>query len=293
MADYNSTHTGAFIDATITNADAGKTGVSIATPFSGDADTLLTNAMTYASAGATNIPIAEAGAIITNVGNATTITTQIYISVQTSRMFFRRQLTTWQPWQELYHTGNTSNVGFGGTVSGTEEQTMIGVSGGSNGRIDLSDPNTALTVKMAFKNGNGTVGTIDTSGTTTSYNVSSDPRLKDFKGKPSDSDIDAQFNLLFGAFDTFNWKSDPQGQLVWGFNANTAIDNGLDMGSEGEGPRAANLGDVYEQAVIDSEGNEVSPAKVVSPAGVDQSKAVPILLAKIEQLERRLKALEV
>ena len=28
----------------------------------------------------------------------------------------------------------------------------------------------------------------------------------------------------------------------------------------------------------------------VSPAGVDQSKAVPILLAKIEQLERRLLA---
>jgi len=28
----------------------------------------------------------------------------------------------------------------------------------------------------------------------------------------------------------------------------------------------------------------------VTPAGVDQSKAVPILLAKIEQLERRLTA---
>ena len=31
---------------------------------------------------------------------------------------------------------------------------------------------------------------------------------------------------------------------------------------------------------------------IVTPAGVDQSKAVPILLAKIEQLERRLAQLE-
>jgi len=36
----------------------------------------------------------------------------------------------------------------------------------------------------------------------------------------------------------------------------------------------------------------VTPEKKVTPAGVDQSKAVPILLAKIEQLERRLSALE-
>jgi hypothetical protein len=109
---------------------------------------------------------------------------------------------------------------------------------------------------------------------------------------------------------------------VWGFDAHATIDAGLDMGSEGEGPRDLNLGDVYEttpavfedkeQPVVYKTGEkkgeqklyadgepvmetvqvEITAAieKKVSPAGVDQSKAVPILLAKIEQLERRLTA---
>jgi len=69
------------------------------------------------------------------------------------------------------------------------------------------------------------------------------------------------------------------------------------MGNEGEGSRDLALGDVYktDEAELDEDGNEIKAAveHKVSPAGVDQSKAVPILLAKIEQLERRLKALEV
>ena len=96
--------------------------------------------------------------------------------------------------------------------------------------------------------------------------------------------------------------------MVWGFDAHACIDTGLDIGSEGEGPRDLNLGDVYEtipavtenRVVMDADGNPtteieevvVTPAvdKKVTPAGVDQSKVTPILLAKIEQLERRLTA---
>lgn len=160
------------------------------------------------------------------------------------------------------------------------------------GGVDFSNDTTSGVNPITFFNPNGAVGSISTSGTATSYNTSSDPRLKTpVPGALSDADINAKFNALLSTFLRFHWINDPNGPEVWGFDAHAVIDAGLDMGTEGEGPRESELGDEYEPAVYD--GDElVTPAKVVTPAGVDQAKAVPILLQKIAQLESRLAVLE-
>lgn len=194
----------------------------------------------------------------------------------------------------LLHSGNTGNAVFdGSTPDGTIDEVSLG---GSPVPLRIARDTTASATQVQFINPNGAVGTISTTGSTTSYSVSSDPRLKDFKGQPSDDVINSEFDKLFGCFDTFNWKNDLEGQLVWGFNAHLCIDAGLDMGTEGQGPRDLVLGDVYDTvpAELDEDGNEIKPPidLRVSPAGIDQAKAVPILLAKLEQLERRLKAVE-
>lgn len=206
--------------------------------------------------------------------------------------------------EALYHTGNTGVLGF--TDAGAQVGASEVVIGDTIGRISMANPGTASASPALFINSNGQVGSVTTSGTATSYNTSSDPRLKDFKNLPSDDTIDTEFNNLHDCFRVFNWHTDPDGDLVWGFDAHQCIDNKTNIGSEGEGPRNLELGDVYEttpavtenRVVIDSDGNPtdkietviISPAieHKVTPAGVDQSKAVPILLAKIEQLERRL-----
>ncbi len=227
----------------------------------------------------------------------------------------------------LLHDGNTSGVTFGGTVDTTPVINRVQIaptSGANPSSIAHEAASTATNNSCIFINPNGTVGTIQTSGTATAYNTSSDPRLKDFKDSPTDEEIDAKFAALFSTFEVFNWKNDPEGDLVWGHNAHACIDANLDMGSEGQGSRELALGEVYdttpavfedqEQQVLyktgetkgqprfNSDGTpmmetvsvEVTPEiqHKVTPAGVDQSKAEPILLAKIEQLERRLAMLE-
>tara|TARA_R110000850_G_C9855142_1_gene455704 strand:- start:82 stop:804 length:723 start_codon:yes stop_codon:yes gene_type:complete len=208
--------------------------------------------------------------------------------------------------ETLYHTGNTGAALFNASPVASVRSNILARSSGAVQMISVAS--TGAESDIAFFNPNGQVGVISTSGTATAYNTSSDPRLKDFAEAPTDSAINAQFNSLYSCFRTFNWKSDPQGDLVWGFDAHACIDAGTGIGSEGEGSRNLSLNDVYgtipavteSRVVMDAEGNPTSeietvvitPAieKKVSPAGVDQSKAVPILLAKIEQLERRLKS---
>lgn len=226
---------------------------------------------------------------------------QIFHDTSQDKIFYRVKLAgAWRPWQELYHTGNTGSVQFAGAFNnssaGTENKLYIspdsGLNGNNNGAIGFETDVTTTRSHLWFKNGNGTVGSVITNGSSTAYNTSSDNRLKDVIGKPTDDDINAKFNDIFDAFTCFNWKNNPDGDPVWGFLAHDVIDKGLDFGSEGEGPRDLEIGDVYEQATYDEDGNEIEPEKTVTPAGVDQSKVVPYLVAKIEQLERRLAELE-
>tara|TARA_R110002051_G_scaffold3335_1_gene18071 strand:- start:3324 stop:5558 length:2235 start_codon:yes stop_codon:yes gene_type:complete len=125
-------------------------------------------------------------------------------------------------------------------------------------------------------------GSISVGVAGTNYNTTSDPRLKTFIGRPSDEEINAKFKGLTDAFDRFKWNGDATQEVHWGFNAHKAIDNLTGIAKEGEGGRDAIIGEVYK-TTYSEDGNPVEHK--VTPAAVDMSKAVPILLAKIAQLE--------
>ena len=294
MADYTSDRTGANIDTVLDNADAGNIGKTASSTIS-DFNSVTSNAFNAAPSGTTNQPIGGNNAVLTCFGSDAGKALQISAltdAPSNPRLNFRVKQTNYGAWQELYHTGNTGTLEFGGS-SVVQSVDRINLTPSGTSALSLFE-NTSTTSRrvMMFLNPNGLVGTIETSGSATSYNTSSDPRLKDFKEAPTDAEVNAKFDDLFGCFKTFNWKSDADGELVWGFDAHATIDAGLDMGSEGEGSRDLALGDVYDTtpAELDEDGVEIKAAieHKVTPAGVDQSKAVPILLAKIEQLERRL-----
>lgn len=192
--------------------------------------------------------------------------------------------------QALYHTGNTGVLVFGDSPL-TPSNPNVQIRN-TSGRIDVSNTGTGFSTTLEFINPNGVVGFIATSGSATSYSTSSDPRLKDFLPAPTDSEIDDYFNRIYNSAAVFKWKSDPDGAVVWGFDAHKAADNGLHMACEGEGPRDMAIGEVYQEAVLDEEGNELEPAKYVTNAGVDQAKDIAALVFKIAQLEKRIKQLE-
>ena len=305
MANYLSDRTGASIDTVLDDADAGNIGKVNGADFSGDVDSVLISGFTRISGTATSIPLAESGGLLTTSLTSTN-TTQIF-HTRTNKAYIRgKNNSVWSAWQELYHTGNTGNATFAGiTPDGSKREISLG-NGVNLDQLVIGTDTVSSRLMHGFFNPNGLGGSITLAGTATSYNTSSDPRLKDFAEAPTDSAINTEFNSLYSCFRTFNWKSDPQGDLVWGFDAHACIDAKTNLGSEGEGSRSLNLGDTYEtipavtesRVVNDAEGNPTSEIetvvitaaieKKVSPAGVDQSKAVPVLLAKIEQLERRL-----
>lgn len=133
---------------------------------------------------------------------------------------------------------------------------------------------TASTSQISFFNPNGRVGFIGTSGTTTSYNTSSDYRLKE-----NVTDVtDGITRVKQLEPKRFNFIADPD-RTVDGFlahEAQTVVPEAV-SGTHNE---------------VDDDGNAVMQ-------GIDQSKLVPLLtaalkesIAKIEALEARVTALE-
>jgi hypothetical protein len=137
--------------------------------------------------------------------------------------------------------------------------------------MSLKSPITTAYDMINIINGNGQVGTIQTNGSATSYNTSSDYRLKeDWQVMTGASERVKALNPV-----NFAWKVD--GLRVDGFLAHEVAE---------VVPEAVS----GEKDAIDAEGNPVYQ-------GIDQSKLVPLLtaalqeaLAKIESLEARLDA---
>lgn len=155
-----------------------------------------------------------------------------------------------------------------------------------SGTLTSSSVNTtAATAHSEFYNTAGKVGDIVTTSSATAYNTSSDPRLKSEFTPFEAAEAWGKFNLILAASGKFSFNSHPD-DVVWGMNAHKIIDAGFDIGTEGKGPRNLNIGDVYKEAT------ETEPALAVSAAGVDQGKAVPFLIAVIDDLRNRLIALE-
>ncbi len=151
---------------------------------------------------------------------------------------------------------------------------------------------------VVFSNPNGQIGGINVGGTSTSYVTSSDYRLK----TAVEYDWDATSRL----------KQLKPARFAWITDADTTVDGFLahevqDIVPEAiSGTKDAMMDEEYEvtPAVLDEDGNEVTPAVIATRSvpdyqGIDQSKLTPLLtkalieaVEKIEQLEARITALE-
>lgn len=132
---------------------------------------------------------------------------------------------------------------------------------GSNAIIDSSRAATAAVAHYRMYNPNGQVGSIETSGSATQFQTSSDERLKEnFRDFDSGAIVDAIHVYCY------QWKAD---------------------GSIGYGPKAQELHGVFPQAV--KVGGDDPKA---DPWGYDASKLVPVLIREIQALRARVAALE-
>jgi hypothetical protein len=142
----------------------------------------------------------------------------------------------------------------------------------NNGQLQTSRATTESTTHVVFYNTNGLVGSIGTSGSSTSYNTSSDYRLKE--NVTSVSDGITRLQQLKPS--RFNFIADPA-KTVDGFLAHevqTIVPEAI----------------TGKKDAVDDDGNP-------EYQGIDQSKLVPLLtaalqdaIAKIESLEARLTA---
>jgi hypothetical protein len=163
--------------------------------------------------------------------------------------------------------------------------------------INLHTTGTGVSERISFQNDNGTVGTIATSGSATSYNTSSDYRLKE-NVLPMSGSIDRLKQLKPS---TWSWIQDgSHGEGFLAHEAQAVVPESV------TGTKDAMRTEEYEvtPAVTDDEGNVTTAAvmgtrEVPDYQGIDQSKLVPLLTAalqeaitKIEDLETRIQALE-
>jgi hypothetical protein len=118
-----------------------------------------------------------------------------------------------------------------------------------------------------FQKDGSTVGSIDVSGSATSYNTSSDHRLKE--NVMYDWDATTRLKQLKPA--RFNFIVDPD----------TTVDGFLAHEAQAVVPEAI----TGTKDEVDDDGNAVMQ-------GIDQSKLVPLLVKTIQELEARIAALE-
>jgi len=162
---------------------------------------------------------------------------------------------------------------------------------------DSSRDSTAARTHYTFRNPNGSVGTIQTSGSSTSFNTSSDYRLK------TDAQPMTGASARIQALNPVNFEWIVDGTRVDGFLAHEAQDIVPEAVS---GTKDAMRDEEYEvtPAVLDDDGNVVTEAvmgtrSVPDYQGIDQSKLVPLLTAALQEalteiadLKARVTALE-
>ena len=182
-------------------------------------------------------------------------------------------------------------VGRTGTSAGAEEN---GIVLNPDGIIITAKNNTNNQTHINFVNNAAvtatTVGTIKTSGSATSYNTSSDYRLK------TDAQPMTGATARLKALNPVNFEWIADGTRVDGFLAHEAQEVVPECVS---GEKDAMQEDEYEvtPAVLDEEGNTVEEAvmgtrTIPDYQGIDQSKLVPLLVATIQELEARITQLE-
>jgi len=158
--------------------------------------------------------------------------------------------------------------------------------GGNYGHMTIKKTYSGNATAVHFYYNNSNVGSINYSDTTTSYNTSSDYRLKE--DWVAIADASTRVNALKPV--NFAWKAD--GSRVDGFLAHELAEV-VPEAVTGE-KDATEMVDVY-----DEDGNVTGQEERPVYQGIDQSKLVPLLtaalqeaLAKIDDLTARVSALE-
>jgi len=152
-------------------------------------------------------------------------------------------------------------VGASASTAGTDFVSFDARPGDTGQLIQCGRDDTSTKNHVIFANPNGVIGSIQTAGSATSYNTSSDQRLKE---NIADAD-DAGSKIDAVQVRKFDWKVD---------------------------------GSHQDYGMIAQELIEVAPEAVSAPAdpdemmGVDYSKLVPMLIKEIQQLRQRVAQLE-
>ena len=141
--------------------------------------------------------------------------------------------------------GSTGGAGF--SIDNNDRANFICATTGT-GSLEL----------IEFRNPNGTVGDIKSSGTSTSYNTSSDGRLKDVTGKARGLEVINELNPV-----AYNWKADNKA---------------------GEGLIAQEVKDLVPDAVSLNEGTQYYQ--------MDYSKLVVHLIAGMKEQQEQIDALQ-
>ena len=159
---------------------------------------------------------------------------------------------------ELFRATNSGNFLIG---SSSLPAGSVGGFGFSSDQFYTSTTSTSANYQIRLYNGNGLVGSIVTSGSATTYNTSSDERLKDniVNAPTASEDIDA---IQVRSFD---WKADGEHQK-YGMVAQELLEVAPDAVTKGD-----------------------TPDDMMS---VDYSKLVPMLIKEIQSLRQRVAQLE-
>ena len=145
----------------------------------------------------------------------------------------------------------------------------------TNRGILLHTTGTSTNYAMIFQNDNGSVGSISTNGSATTFAQSSDYRLKE-----NVTDLTGATNRLKQLNPVrFNFIAD----------ADTTVDGFLAHEVQAIVPEAVIGTKDATENYKDENGNEQTR---IVPQGIDQSKLVPLLVATIQELEARIAALE-
>ena len=137
----------------------------------------------------------------------------------------------------------------------------------SSGIIQSGRTGTGNQPMLEFFNGNGVVGSIYTNGSSTSFNTSSDYRLKE--------------NVVAMTDATTRLKQLTPKRFNFTASADTTLDGFL----------AHEVQTVVPEAVTGAK-DAVNDDGTIIPQGIDQSKLVPLLVKTIQELEQRITDLE-
>ncbi len=217
---------------------------------------------------------------------------------------------------DVVFTGQTTGTLFGGKTAFDTTTAGVTIENGV-GRLDIVNTGTGATTLEAFYNGNGQVGSISTNASATTFATSSDRRLKSqIKAAPDQGTVIDAIEIVEHEF-----KAAPgvkhigviadQLQKVYPDAVIGAPD------AEETRDLQHDYTDVKEIEVIEDEASEIldlagNPVmkktprtKVVTehkircetvhrivPQGVDYSKLVPLLIAEVQSLRRRVTELE-